>query len=298
MRWRFEVGDLLSIQSVISSKRKSLTPAAKRVADVILADPSVVLGHTVSELAHLCATSDPTVVRFCRSVGLRGYAQLRLKMAAELGRESILDEHSLELGSGPEAELSHVVDTVRLAEVRGIDDTLKELDLAVLTAAITAVCSARRIYVYGTGAGTVVAEDLRYKLSSLGLNASRFGNQENAVVGASLLTNRDMAIAFSHAGQSQQLVQFLRMATAAGARTLLVSNQADSPASEHAELFLRTEGRETLFRTAEMASRISQLAVIDCLFVGAAQERYQRSVAALDAEQTDRLPSTFAADPQ
>jgi DNA-binding MurR/RpiR family transcriptional regulator len=41
---------------------------------------------------------------------------------------------------------------------------------------------------------------------------------------------------------------------------------------------LTTAARETTFRSGAMASRIAQLAVIDCLFVGGAQRSYERTV--------------------
>jgi DNA-binding MurR/RpiR family transcriptional regulator len=48
-----------------------------------------------------------------------------------------------------------------------------------------------------------------------------------------------------------------------------------------ADLILTTAARETTFRAGSMSSRISQLAVIDCLFVGVAQQSYDRTVSAL-----------------
>ena len=77
----------MSIQSTIHSLLPSLAPAARRVAEVIVADPGVVLGLTISELAAMCDTSEPSVVRFCRAIGFSGYVQLRLALATEIGRE-------------------------------------------------------------------------------------------------------------------------------------------------------------------------------------------------------------------
>lgn len=277
----------MSIQSVIHAKRASLTPAAMRVADVIIADPSVVLTHTVTELARLGSTSDPSVVRFCRSIGLTGYAQLRLAMATELGREGAAAAEARDPGFGddisPGASLADMVDRIRFSEVLGLEETTKNLDLAVLERAVGLIAAARRINVYGVGAGAVVAEDLRYKLFRIGLNVSAFGNADNALMGASLMTAADVAVVFSHGGKTASVVEFLRLARAAGAPTLLVTNAPESPAGADAALCLATMVRETAFRAGAMASRISQLAVVDCLFVAVAQRQYDRSVAALGA---------------
>ncbi|MCQ9164877.1 MULTISPECIES: MurR/RpiR family transcriptional regulator [unclassified Arthrobacter] len=277
----------MSIQSVIYAKRSSLTPAAARVADVILADPSVVLSHTVTELAQMCSTSDPTVVRFCRAVGLAGYAQLRLEMAAELGRESAAAAEVRDPAFGddisPGTSLADMVERIRFSEVMGLEETTRNLDLAALERAVKLVAAAGRINVYGVGAGAVVAEDLRYKLFRIGLNVSAFGNADNALMGASLMTAGDVAVAFSHGGKTASVVEFLRLARASGAPALLVTNAPASPAGAEASVCLATMVRETAFRSGAMASRMSQLAVVDCLFVAVAQRRYDRSVAALAA---------------
>ena len=58
--------------------RPSLTPAEERVAEVVLADARRSAGLTISGLATAARTSETTVLRFCRRLGLPGYPQLRL----------------------------------------------------------------------------------------------------------------------------------------------------------------------------------------------------------------------------
>ncbi|SEE69245.1 DNA-binding transcriptional regulator, MurR/RpiR family, contains HTH and SIS domains [Arthrobacter alpinus] len=276
----------MSIQSTIQSKLPSLPPASARVGMAIIADPSRVLNHTISELAQLCKTSDPSVVRFCQAIGFSGYAGLRLALATELGREgAAAGEHPAPQFGGdlnPGSTLAETVARIRFTETMGIEETTRNLDLAVLEQAVAAVSAARRINLYGVGSGTVVAEDLRYKLFRIGLTVNAFPNFDNALMGASLMGPEDVAIAFSHGGETASVVDFLRMAKARGATTLVITNVADSTAARIAALHLLTVVRETPFRAGAMASRISQLAVVDCLFVGIAQQCFDGAVNALE----------------
>ena len=84
-------------------------------------------------------------------------------------------------------------------------------------------------------------------------------------------------------------------AEASGATTIAITNVRDSPITEHARLVLTTASRETTFRSGAMASRIAQLAVVDCLFVGVAQRSWDRTLRALErtfvAVQGRRLPT-------
>ncbi|MER6584015.1 hypothetical protein ABT267_50685, partial [Nonomuraea sp. NPDC001023] len=64
----------------------TLTATHRRIAETILAEPATVAASTIGELAERCGTSLTTVTRFCRQLGLAGYPELRLALAAELGR--------------------------------------------------------------------------------------------------------------------------------------------------------------------------------------------------------------------
>lgn len=277
----------MSIQSTIQSRLPSLPPASARVAMAIIADPSRVLNHTISELAQLCKTSDPSVVRFCQAIGFTGYAGLRLALATELGREGAASEEAPapEFGGdlNPGSTLAETVARIRFTETMAIEETTRNLDLVVLQKAVTTIAAARRINLYGVGSGTVVAEDLRYKLFRIGLSVNAFPNEDNALMGASLMGPEDVAIAFSHGGETSSVVEFLRTARAHGADSLVITNVSDSSAAKAAAMHLLTVVRETPFRAGAMASRISQLAVVDCLFVGIAQQRFDGAVDALEA---------------
>jgi DNA-binding MurR/RpiR family transcriptional regulator len=67
-----------------------------------------------------------------------------------------------------------------------------------------------------------------------------------------------------------------------GARTVALTNFPKSPITRVADLVLTTAARETTFRSGAMASRLAQLTVIDCVFVGVAQRTYRETRAALD----------------
>ena len=55
----------------------SLAPAEQRVGVVVTSDPERAARLTISELAREAETPDVTVVRFCRSINMPGYADLR-----------------------------------------------------------------------------------------------------------------------------------------------------------------------------------------------------------------------------
>src|SRR3954449_9759496 len=71
----------LSILIRVRGAMPSLRPAEQRVADAVLADPAKISESSITAVARQCQTSETTVLRFCRALGLAGYPELRIALA-------------------------------------------------------------------------------------------------------------------------------------------------------------------------------------------------------------------------
>lgn len=263
----------------------TLAPAERRVADALLTKPSLIVERTITEVAAACHTSETTVVRFCRTAGFRGFPELRLAVAAELGRDTARHDGDRALGTdiGRDDTLAEIGRKVAFADTQAIDDTIDELDLEALEQVVAAVTAARRISLFGLGASAFAAQDLQHKLLRIDRPALAVTDPHLALASAALLTAHDVAIAVSHSGETTEIVGWLRVARDHGAITVAVTNYARSPLSEYACLLLTTAAQESTFRSGAMASRIAQLAVVDCIYLAVAQRSYDASVTALTA---------------
>ena len=267
----------------------SLRPAEQRVGEAVLADPAAISESSITAVARQCMTSETTVLRFCRAIGLGGYPELRIALARAAQREET-DQNARPPVNGTIGENDSVADVVAkisYADSRAVEETGAALDVAVLTAAIEAVRAAGRIDVYGIGASGLVAHDLHQKLHRLGLISFSWADPHLALTSAAVLEVGDVAIGISHTGTTIDTIDALRVARQQGATTIAVTNFAKSPITEEADLVLTTAARETTFRSGAMASRIAQLALIDCLFTGVAQRSYDHAI--------DTLETTYAA---
>ncbi len=275
----------VSIQTSIQSHVDSFPPTMRRVADVILERPQIVMENTISELARACDTSEASIVRFCRALGFTGYPQLKLQLAAELAKESAEFGGNGDAAYGadisPSDTLAEMVAKIAGSEILGIRETADSLDMEVLQRVIRRLERAKRVVLFGVGASNAGAQDLAQKLLRIGHVALAFHDAHDALVSAALVEQGDVAIGFSHNGRTRETMAFLSAARRNGAHTVAVTNVPDSPLAEQAESVLRTAVPETTFRSGAMASRIAQLTIIDYLFVGVARGRYDRTVQAL-----------------
>ena len=260
----------------------SLAPAERRVAERVLADPAAVAASTISSLARDCETSETTVIRFCRAVGFTGYPALRLSLATEHGRSGAGDTRQLTGDIAADDDLDKVVAKIAFADARAVEETAEQLDLDALHAVIDALVAAPRVDVYGVAASGFVALDFQQKLHRIGRVAFAWTDPHIALTSAALLTPGDVAVAISHSGATQDTVDALALAKQRGATTVALTNFPRSPLAELGDHVLTTAARETTFRSGATASRLAQLTVVDCVFVGVAQRTFETTQQALE----------------
>jgi DNA-binding MurR/RpiR family transcriptional regulator len=279
---RGEIGEASPLVR-IRSLMPGLARAEQRVARVVLKDPAAVAHRSITEVAEAANTSETTVTRFCKAIGSGGYPELRLALAAETARRDARADRDLGGEIVPSDDLAQVVGKVAFADARAVEETAEQLDVGALRQAIDAVAGARRVDVYGVGASAFVALDLQQKLHRIGLTCFAWADIHMALTSAAVLRPGDVALGISHTGATTDTVEALRVAHEHGAVTVALTNFPRSPIADVADHVLTTAARETTFRSGATASRIAQLTVIDCLFVGVAQRHHESATAALES---------------
>jgi DNA-binding MurR/RpiR family transcriptional regulator len=286
------VPDLSAVLVRIRGALPGLQPAEQRVAATVLDDPAAAAGLSIQALAAQASTSTATVLRFCRAVGAEGYPQLRLALAGAAAAESALDPQRPAGDIDAADSLDQVIAKIVHNEARALAETGAQLDRFALRTAVDAIAGARRIDVVGIGASGLVALDLQQKLHRIGLMAFGWTDAHAALTAVALTGPSDVLVAISHSGTTTDVLEPLALAAARGATTVGLTNFAGSPLAAAAGVVLTTAARELPLRSAAMASRIAQLAVVDCLFVGVAQRSYDAAGALLrgtyDAVQSRR----------
>ena len=107
---------------------------------------------TMAKLAQETYTSNATIIRFCKKLGLSGYRELIMQLIQEISGDYLLAatvDHNRPFGSTDsieaiEGNLANLLKGV-------IDQTKIELDSAKLSIIAKAVLSAPRIYIFAKG---------------------------------------------------------------------------------------------------------------------------------------------------
>jgi DNA-binding MurR/RpiR family transcriptional regulator len=272
-----------------------LAGALRQVANVILEDPAWASRATIVELGERSGTSPATVTRFCRTLGVAGYTELRVGIATEIGRA---DQAGWEVGIGadvlPTDPLDRVLRTLLAVDMQAMHETAAGLDLEAMDTVVDAVVAAGRVDFYATGGSAAVLEDQQLRMYRIGIPTWTWSDVHNGLTSAALLGPGDVAVALSHSGRTTETVEMLAHAGSRGATTVAITNFSTSPIAEVADHLLGTSVRETSFRSGAMAARHSQFLVLDLLYMAVAQRTHERSTEAFartaDAVAAHRTP--------
>lgn len=275
-------GDVLEAIRAIMPR---LRPAELQIGRVVLDDPSFAVSATVTTLAERAEVSQASVVRFAKSLGFAGYPAFRVELAQEVSRRAVeLERSNIAEGElNPSDSPAEMVAKVAFHEARTIEQTGRMLDLDALERIATSIAESERVVTFGVGASGLAAADLAQKLQRIGIMCLSSHDTHVQLVHAALADARTTAIAFSFSGGTIDVLRALEIAGRAGAFTVAITNDTDSPLAAEASATLRTPAREATLRAAALASRMAQLAVADFIFIRVAQLRFTDLDAALNA---------------
>jgi len=281
---RARASDLAPVDNALGRIRavlETLAPGARRIADYVLERPDDVLKMSVTELSEETQASEGSVINFCQRLGLSGFQQLKLSLAQEIVRPVQFIHEDLEIGD----DAAVVCRKIFHSGIQALQDTLSVLDHTALAKAVETLRTARRIEVYGIGSSAPIADDAHYRMLRIGLDAKAVTDSHIQAISASRTDPGVAVLTISHSGATHETVMSTKLAKAAGARTVVITNYARSPIQAHADVVLFTMARETRFRTEAMMSRIAQLCVLDALIAALALADHDRA--------TETLRSTF-----
>ncbi|WP_036316277.1 MurR/RpiR family transcriptional regulator [Microbacterium sp. B24] len=247
----------------IAAMRNGLQPTERRVADLIVAEPDAVVELTAQQLADRAGVARSSVVRACQSLGYRGYPQLRVALAAELGAQP---PRAADHGDGPLGELRAAL--ARTAQSLTTAVSLMSAD--DVSSAVADVAGASRLLVVANGLSAPVASDLAMRLTAVGRPAEVIADAIAQQIAARQLSTADVCIVVSGSGANAASVRAAEAARSAGARVLALTSFASSPLADRADrsLVITPTGvsfREELAHTSRVAHAAFVEAFVDAV---------------------------------
>ncbi|HYF78751.1 MAG TPA: MurR/RpiR family transcriptional regulator [Symbiobacteriaceae bacterium] len=261
------------VQAKIRSRLPNCSRGERRVAEYILESPSQVIYQSVTEVGAATETSEATVIRFCQSLGYRGYHEFKVALAQDLVVPTPAQSEDIR----PDDPLAAIASKLLTHNIQVLQDTIRVLDMEQLERAVDAVTRARKVEFYGVGASGITAADARYKFLRIGTLCDAPPDPNIQAMSAAMLTPQDVAVGISWSGSNKDTLHVLSNAKQAGARVIAVTNFVKSPVTEVADVVLLTASRETPAQSGSLASKIAQIFVLDLLFTGVVMRNQEKA---------------------
>ncbi|WP_274653209.1 MurR/RpiR family transcriptional regulator [Paenibacillus humicola] len=264
-------GGLVRLREIMND----ITPSERKVAEYIIAHPEELVSMSVAELSRHSEGSQAAVIRLCKSAGFKGYQELKLKVAGDL-QQSGGNSGYQEIN--PNDSIDRIIENVSNNNIQSIRDTMKILKPAHVAKAVEALQRAKRIYFFGIGASNLIAADAQYKFTCINKTSLCFEDPHTQLISSVMTDKDDVAVGISYSGESRSTVECVRRAREQGATTISISRYGNTSLSQAADIPLFISSTENEIRSGSTSSRITQLNVIDILYLGVASRDYDQSV--------------------
>lgn len=248
---------------------KAVTPdlsrAEQRVARWVVEHPRQASRSTLAGIAMACGVSEPTVIRFCRHIGLGGFREFTIRLTEDLSRPVSNVHNAVSADDKAPDAVTKVMD----ASIQSLIDMRSILSSLPVEAALKAMTTARQLAFAGLGASGHVAADACQKFFRLGTPCTALTNTPDILQFAGVSEPGDVIIIISHGGRWPELARAAELATDRGATAIALTDQGSKLASV-ATIVFPCEGVEDPSVYTPMSSRLAHLALLDALQVALA----------------------------
>ena len=251
---------------------ESLTETEQKIASYILKFPKKVVNMTAKELADSCSTVPSAVNRMCKSVGAGGFGELKISLAAAIGKEAYNENNFL---FDKEDTTNMIFNKVFNSSTNTLRNTYQMIDFSKIDEITKKFASAQRIFIFGVGTSSVVAADAAYRFSQLGVQTYAYTDILQMNVMANNLKKGDVAFGISHSGRTKVVVDAMRRAKQAGATTISLTSFTKSLLYKECDYSVSVYADEKNYPVEAVSARIAHMCVIDAFMLSIASLNYE-----------------------
>lgn len=263
----------------IESEMPRMSKGQKAIARFILSDYERAAYMTAAKIGEEAGVSESTVVRFTMELGYEGYPHFQHLLQEEL-KVKLTSVQRLN-ASRRYTNDSQVLSSILQTDIDNLKTTFDNIDEAAFRKAVETILSARRIFIMGLRSSAPLSSFLHFYFTLLFDDVRHIhSNSANEVFEQILpIGPGDVLIGISFPRYSTRTIQSMQYARQRGATVVAITDKADTPLSQQADV--------ALFATSDMASfvdsLVAPLSVINALIV------------ALGMRKRDHIEQTFEA---
>lgn len=227
---------------IIQELYPNLSKSQKKISDVLLHKRDIAVFLSIQELCALADVTPATVLRFSRTLGFSGYAELKKSLQAHHHNKMypLQFRDGMMSAGGGSPDLRAKLDRLMEEEMNLLAGTYQELDFDTLMEAAALLCRAKKIYLAGFGLVLWPVKILEHRLAALQRDSTVLTFENYSLLPSILerATADDVFVLFTFPNYLSTVKGIAQCAQAKGCRIICITDRASAPAAAYAEKLL------------------------------------------------------------
>lgn len=263
----------MNILEYIKQNYEDFTDREKLIADYLLSNNESIINLSAKEIGELTNTSAATLIRFSKKLGFESLNEMKLKLSISL--RDIKEKADFEY-INKKLETTDIIYGIKKSIDKVMDKTVNLIQEEDLEKAIELLSKAKNIYIYSVGVSGLVGQDFYYKLSRINKRCIAHVDTHLQITSSILMEPEDVAVAISYSGTTKEVIKCIENANKNNIPVISITKASiNNKLEDLSDITLKVPYVEKSLREGAMSSRISQLAIIDMLFIGMAKENIE-----------------------
>ncbi|HJD00089.1 MAG TPA: MurR/RpiR family transcriptional regulator [Candidatus Dwaynia gallinarum] len=259
----------MNLFQYVEQNYSKFTKREKLIADYLLLKERRILNMSAKEISEITGTSAPTVVRFSKKLGFNSLNEMKLSLSISF--ENNKSDKKFEY-LDEDLSVRNIINGIRQTFKNIVDVTSDLIKEDELEKAIEILINAKCIYIFGVGVSGLVGLDFYYKLSRIGKRCVYHNDAHLQVTSSVLIEKDDVALVISYSGETREVILCAENIKKNNVKLISITKASiDNKLSNISDITLNVPYVEKSLREGAISSRISQLAIIDMLFIGMAK---------------------------
>lgn len=252
------------IQLKIKSLYDGLSAKEQVIADYVLEHPNRIIHNSINDISSELNIASSTLFLFAKKLGYSGFKDFKMALLVQESDLRIPAIHEDILKNDDELTMTRKVFD---SNIKTLNETKKLLDQDDLKTAGEILSESSSVHFFGVGGSGIVAEDAYQKFLRSPIPVHYASDYHIQLMKASLMKPTDCAVCISHTGRSKETIRLAEIALEQNAKVIVITSHASSPLAKLGNIVLVSISEEIQFHSEALSSRISQLSILDSLFV-------------------------------
>lgn len=249
---------MTAVISKIISMQNNLTVSENEIAQYVMNNAEEVVTSTITNIAKSTNTSEASINRFCKKLGFKGFNSFKIALAQENFYNSMKEKGA----SDDVGFISSISKDYR----QMIMNTSAMLDEDLLSKAVESIKKAERVYIFAYSSTSLIAQELEFKLNTIGINAKAVLDINFMRVAVTNIKKNDLAVVIAPTLLMRDIYHVLTSCKERGAQVLTITSYDSPKLNDLVDYRFVTSDKITAKNSLSLSNNIIFLFVIDIIF--------------------------------